>query len=206
VTSSHDVVIVGGGPSGLVSAYRLRDLDLLLLEKEDRFGGNCVLDEWRGVRLSTGGAFYTRSEGTLVDLFDEIGAKGMKVLGGDALVIHGQPTRDFFREGADQLPLPKPVREDFKRSREDLLKRLEKSKPEELDAVPFAEFLKPYAAEVRRFWDAFGLNWGDAANSSGLAGCAAYKWRRADDPRWTFPAGWGGAITWRVARGAPQGG
>jgi phytoene dehydrogenase-like protein len=199
VTSSHDVVIVGGGPSGLVSAYRLRDLDLLLLEKEDRFGGNCVLDEWRGVRLSTGGAFYTRSEGTLVDLFDEIGAKGMKVLGGDALVIHGQPTRDFFRAGADRLPLPKPVREDFKRSREDLLKRLEKSKPEELDALPFAELLKPYAVEVRRFLDAFGpSNWGgDTANTSGLVGAAtgpAGPMTRAGPS----PAGWPGApITWR---------
>lgn len=195
VGASHDVVIVGGGPSGLCSAYRLRDLDLLLLEKEERFGGNCVLDEWRGVRMSTGGAFYTRSEGSLVSLFDEIGAKGLKVEGGDTLVIHGQPTRDFFRAGADHLPLPKPVREDFKRSREDLLKRLEKSKPEELDAVPFAELLKPYAVEVRRFWDSFGpSNWGgDAANTSGLVGCASYKWAGgADDPRWTFPGGMAG--------------
>jgi oxygen-dependent protoporphyrinogen oxidase len=196
VGASHDVVIVGGGPSGLVSAYRLRDRDLLLLEKEDRFGGNCVLDEWRGVRMSTGGAFYTASEGDLVTLFDEIGAKGMKVEGGDSLVIHGQPTRDFFRAGADQLPLPKAVRDDFKRSREDLLKRLEKSKPEELDAIPFSELLKPYAVEVRRFWDAFGpSNWGgDAANTSGLVGCASYKWAGgADDPRSTFPGGMAGA-------------
>jgi oxygen-dependent protoporphyrinogen oxidase len=195
VGASHDVVIVGGGPSGLCAAYRLRDRDLLLLEKEDRFGGNCVLDEWRGVRLSTGGAFYTRSEGDLVELFDAIGARGMKVAGGDTLVIHGQPTQDFFRAGADQLPLPRPVREDFKRSREELLKRLEKSKPEELDAVPFAELLKPYAAEVRRFWDSFGpSNWGgDAANTSGLVGCGAYKWAGGvDDPRWTFPGGMAG--------------
>jgi monoamine oxidase len=193
--ASHDVIIVGGGPSGLSAAYRLRDLDVLLLEKEERFGGNCVLDEWRGVRMSTGGAFYTRSEGALVSMFEEIGANGMKVVGGDSLVIHGQPTRDFFRAGADQLPLPKAVRDDFKRSREELLARLEKSKPEELDKVPFAELLKPYAVEVRKFWDAFGpSNWGgDTANTSGLIGCSSYKWAGgADDPRWTFPGGMAG--------------
>src|SRR5262245_15769788 len=196
VTVGHDVVIVGGGPSGLSAAYRLRDRDLLLLEKEERFGGNCVLDEWRGVRLSTGGAFYTRSEGELVALFDEIGARGLKVEGGDSLVIHGQPTRDFFRSGADHLPLPKRVREDFKRSRAELLRRLDRSRPEELDSVPFADLLQPYAPEVRRFWDAFGpSNWGgDAASTSGLVGCGAYRWAGgADDPRWTFPGGMAGA-------------
>src|SRR5262245_39965362 len=52
-TSHHDVVIVGGGPSGLLSAYLLRDRDFLLLEKEPRFGGNAISEQWRGVWYST---------------------------------------------------------------------------------------------------------------------------------------------------------
>src|ERR1700692_4935409 len=40
VSSRHDVVIVGGGVSGLSAAYFLRDRDFLLLEKEPHWGGN----------------------------------------------------------------------------------------------------------------------------------------------------------------------
>src|ERR1043166_4795971 len=44
-SAQHDVVIIGGGPSGLMSAYKLRNADFLLLEKEPRFGGNAISEE-----------------------------------------------------------------------------------------------------------------------------------------------------------------
>lgn len=191
-SADHDVVIIGGGPSGLSAAHALRDLDLLLLEKEDALGGNCVLDEWQGVHMSTGGAFYTESETDLVAFFKEIGAQGRKVVGGDALVVDGAPVTDFFRDGADRLPFPKMARDDFKRSREDLLRLLRTTPAEELDRTPFAKLLEPYDPLVTRFWDRFGpSNWGGvAAETSGLIGAEAYTWAGgAGDPRWTFPGG-----------------
>lgn len=194
VTASHDVVIVGGGPSGLSSAYALRDRDLLLLEKEDVFGGNCILDEWEGVRISTGGAFYTESEADLVALFKEIGAQGMPVVGGDSLVVNGEPTTQFFADGASRLPFPQKVRDDFRRSKDEIV-ALYMKQGKALDALTFAEILKPYDPLLTQFWDKFGpSNWGGtAAETSAYIGAEAYLWAGGmSDARWTFPGGMAG--------------
>src|SRR5262245_28836572 len=44
-----DVVIVGGGPSGLAAASELAGTDYLLLEKEGHLGGNAYAETWRGL-------------------------------------------------------------------------------------------------------------------------------------------------------------
>jgi oxygen-dependent protoporphyrinogen oxidase len=192
VSSRHDVVIVGGGPSGMAAAHRLGDRDLLLLEKEETLGGNCTLDEWQGVTMSTGAAFYTESETELVAFFAEIGARGRRLEGEDSLVVDGQPVTDFFRSGAERLPFPLQARDDFKRSREDMLKLLETRSPEQLDSLSFAKLLEPYHPLLARFWDRFGpSNWGaTTSETSGLVGAEAYTWAGgSDDPRWSFPGG-----------------
>lgn len=48
------LVIVGGGLSGLVSAYRLRSMKPIVLEAGARFGGNAQGESWRGIDYSIG--------------------------------------------------------------------------------------------------------------------------------------------------------
>ena len=41
-----DTIVVGGGLAGLTAAYRLRDRDILLLEKEEIPGGRQRARKW----------------------------------------------------------------------------------------------------------------------------------------------------------------
>lgn len=53
-----DVAVVGGGLSGLTSAYLLRRHNTVLFELRDRFGGNALGEEWDDVKYSLGSAYF----------------------------------------------------------------------------------------------------------------------------------------------------
>lgn len=59
------LVVVGGGVSGLLSGYYLRDLNPIILEQASRFGGNAKGESWGALPYALGAAYFTEpSTGT----------------------------------------------------------------------------------------------------------------------------------------------
>ena len=70
-----DVVIVGAGLAGLTAAYRLRDRNILLLEKEEIPGGRTESRTLGPYVYNAGAQVVLGDDGPLATLVDEIGVK-----------------------------------------------------------------------------------------------------------------------------------
>ena len=200
VSKRYDVVIVGGGVSGLSAAYFLRGRDFLLLEKEPHWGGNAYLEQYQGQPFATGSAFDEKGSAS-EQLAREIGLTLLPINSPDPTIVAGKWVPDLWRSGVDELPYPASVRESFKKFRTEMLTLNPDKNVEQLDNEPLSKYLKGHAPEIKQWWDAYGpSNWGaDSENTSAFVAAGELQYMTADDDlRVTRPGG-NGALSRQLA-------
>jgi protoporphyrinogen/coproporphyrinogen III oxidase len=191
-SSECEVAIIGGGASGLMAAYRLRDADFQLFEKEPRLGGNAISEQWRGMWYSTGPAYNSDEE--VEALCREIGMQIHRIKSVDAAIIQGQLVPEFWTTGLWKSPYPENVKKNFAAAQKDLGALVLEKNREKLDNMTFAELLKPYGPEVKAWFDNFGPNdWGATTeNTSALIGAESLRWGGGlEENRFTWDGGMG---------------
>jgi len=201
-STRRDLVIVGGGPSGLAAAYFAQKYDFLLLEKEPHWGGNAYLEEFNGQAYATGAAFdFVDSDSD--HLARELGLTMLPINFPDPTIVKGKWVPDTWRAGLDELPYSASVRESFKKFKREMLALKVEAHPKKFDLEPLGKYLYGYAAEIRHWWDGYGpSNWGaNAADSSlwvAMQDFAEMTNEPFHDERITLPGG-NGAITRRLS-------
>jgi monoamine oxidase len=194
VSSTYELIIIGGGISGLVAAYRSGNCDFLLLEKEPHLGGNAYAMEYENCAFATGTAYI--ESGIAVQLARELGMEPLPINNWDGSIIKGDFIPDCWGSGLDHLPYRGPVRDSFRNFRDRILKITVERRAKELDNLPFTHFLRGYPPEIKEWWDCFGpSNWGALAHETSslvaITAFQAFAGPNRNDDRFTWPGGIG---------------
>ncbi len=206
-TEDVELIVVGGGISGLSTAYLLRDYAPVVFELHDRFGGSAQGEYWAGTHYSLGNAYViTPDAGTfLEDLYRQLGLQRVvRVDEGDfEIELNGKILDDFFAAKGQ----PPEVAQAFLRYREvvlnmanvdypdiplpdgkdnqwilDLDKKTFRADIEQQMGMPVPDLL---AAAVQAYcYSSFGAGWEEISAASGWNFLAAEEFGR-----WVFPGG-----------------
>jgi protoporphyrinogen oxidase len=202
VSAKHDVVIVGGGISGLSAAYFLKNHDFLLLEKEPHWGGNAYAMDYHDNAYATGTAFLYKDDYAYA-FARELGLEPLPINSSDGSILNGEFIPDTWGAGLDKLPYSASVRESFKKFKKELLAIDLKKREKEIYNTRLSDLLKGYPDELKQWWDAYGASNYGAATEDAAAGVAVLEMRELsqesqNDDRYTWPGGLG-AISKKLA-------
>jgi putrescine oxidase len=148
--TAYDVVVVGAGVTGLLTAVRLHQAGrrVLVLEARDRVGGRLWTAELEGHRLELGGQWISPDQTALIALVQELGLETFaRHREGDGVYLGADGVRLTY---TDELPLPAASAAEFDRLAavlQELSLAMDPDRPWELDSaaeldrIGFADWL-----------------------------------------------------------------
>ena len=71
----YDTIIIGGGIAGLTAGHMLRDKNILLLEKDHRFGGRVLSEKVHEATNNIGTQFFGVEDSSFYHLIKELGVE-----------------------------------------------------------------------------------------------------------------------------------
>ena len=152
VSRQVDFAVVGGGPSGLVAGYRLRDRDVVVLEKEPVPGGNARADSWQGMPYAAG-AIVTYAESPATALYEEVGLPlQTRVRSKRATLVEGEFIDDLWGSGLEKLFAPS-IERSLRQAKRDLFAIDAEAEKGKLDQMRFSDLLRSYPPEVKTWFD-----------------------------------------------------
>lgn len=143
-----DVVIIGGGMSGLLSAYNLKDLKPIVLDQAPRLGGNSRAESWRGIDYSLATAYFAipEKDSEIDKFFKALGIDRMLRVrdANDPIFIDGVRYDDFWDKGTNAASKPQ-----FQKLKKLLLDVANEENGEKYPNIPFeAPSDKKYVTEL----------------------------------------------------------
>ena len=225
-----DVVVVGGGLSGLTAAYSLRDYRVRVLEKEGKAGGKVRRESFDGHPYPVAAVYMGKPEGRIGKMFRSLGLKAQRIdFTEHALFDGGKITYDWIKEDASQLPYSDEGREGITRMQAFLAKfdsssgidvPLDYVKPQKLAAYDDQAFTRyidfEYGRDAARLADLFAKDMFGVSGEFVSAAAGLYYFSSELEPSYTWEGGLGaatealstslgpsvstGCFVWRVAQ------